>query len=56
MPLSCCIYKAESEQIDIKTIAALVFGMPESTREIVERRDKIRSQALNFPPLSNGDL
>jgi len=56
VPLSCCIYKAESEQIDIKTIAALVFGMPESTREIVERRDKIRSQALNFPPLSNGDL
>ena len=33
-------------------VAALVFGTPENTREIVEHRDKIRSQALNFAPLS----
>jgi len=36
----------------MKMVAALVFGTPESTREIVEHRDKIRSQALNFAPLS----
>jgi len=29
-----------------------MFGTPESTREIVEHRDKIRSQALNFALLS----
>ena len=32
--------------------AALMFGTPESTREIVERRDKIHLQALNFALLS----
>ncbi|WP_295151745.1 hypothetical protein [Campylobacter sp.] len=32
----------------MKTAAAMMFGMPESTREIVECRDKIHSQALNF--------
>ena len=36
----------------MKTTAALMFAAPESTREIVEHRDKIRSQALNFAPLS----
>lgn len=34
----------------MKTTAALMFGMPESMCEIVERRDKIRSQVLNFAP------
>ena len=36
----------------MKTAAAMMFGTPESTREIVEHRDKIRSQALNFALLS----
>jgi len=36
----------------MKMTAALMFGTPESTREIVERRDKIHSQALNFALLS----
>ena len=36
----------------MKMVAALMLGTPESTREIVEHRDKIHSQALNFAPLS----
>ncbi len=38
--------------MDMKTTAALIFGTPAITREIVECRDKIRSQALNFALLS----
>nr|WP_314070465.1 hypothetical protein [uncultured Campylobacter sp.] len=33
-------------------VAALVFGKPAITREIVEHQDKIHSQALNFALLS----
>ncbi|WP_298835004.1 hypothetical protein [uncultured Campylobacter sp.] len=36
----------------MKIVAALVIVKPAITREIVERRDKIHSQALNFALLS----
>jgi len=29
-------------------VAAMMFGTPESMRKIVEHRNKIHSQALNF--------
>ncbi|WP_298060913.1 hypothetical protein [uncultured Campylobacter sp.] len=39
--------------MDMSTTAALMmFGTPESTREIVECRDQIHSQALNLALLS----